>query len=261
MSIVLQAPHESCFQRTIRMPLVYSATRNCQALAVLIGLVASVAGFYFASKQGPQLYYALSIGVIGVMIMTHSSCGLSMIIDYQHVLQQSRRVYSLEQAKKRLEEQVEALDRMEQGIAKEGDDVKAQLDILKGQLEIFERQIAQYESCLKELGCSQLIIEKLKQGLAEEQKKFAVGVTHLTHAAAAASYVHDSAQRSRTEAIGAIELIERRLSDKEKELLETIRSIEWEQQLEAMKRAIGAFKTESPAEYAALIERFPELTV
>jgi len=258
---VEEMPKETCFQKTIRNPLVYGTTRSCQAVALLAGLVASVAGFYFASLQGANAPYALALGCAGLVILTHSGCSLSMMVDYKVVLDQSRKVYSLELAKERLEEQVAALDRMERGISKEGDEVHAQVELLKAQVTAFQEQIGRYESCLRELGATQTQLTELRTALHEEQKGLAAGVTQLTHAAAAASYIHDSAQRSRLEAIGAIEMIERRISAKERELLSAVSSAERDRRLTEVLEALETFKRESLHDYEALVARFAKLAV
>ena len=256
-----EMPKETCFQKTVRNPVVYNTTTYCQGMAFVVGLVSAVAGFYFGSLQGPNAPYAWALGCAGVVILTHSSCSLGMLRDYKVVLDQSRKVYSLEMAKERLEEQVAALDRMEQGISKEGDEVHAQVELLKKQVVAFQEQIGKYEACLRELGATHTQLSTLREALHEEQRGLAAGVTHLTHAAAAASYIHDSAQRSRMEAIGSIEMIERRISAKEKELLTAVGVAERERRLSEILEALETFKRESLHDYEALIARFASLTV
>ena len=258
---VIAEPELTCFQSVLRNRCIYTANWGCQLMGTVTSLTAAVAGYYFGTVTPEYQILGYSLGALGTFFSFYNCCALSYTVDYKSVLDESRKVAGLQKAKAELERQVTALDAMERGMTKEGDELEANVVVLRGQVDKFTAQILELEAQIRRTVESESDLREVRSELRDQERSIASGISKLSAAVAQANSHIEGSHAVVLEVAGAAEALERRLSLRERAFLDSVGAVEEASRARVVKLAMETFKRENLHEYEALIARFPDLRV
>jgi hypothetical protein len=251
--------NSACYQRFLRNGCVYRGTKSCQSLGVLIGLVCSVAGFYFASNLEDNKGYAVAGGGAGLLMMIFNAFSLGYAVDYANMLKEASKVKKLEEANLRLKGQIEALDQAEKGLSDENKLIGEKVEFFKDQVIVLDDRIEKITGEVKLSGQSVQALKGVREGLNHEAEDLGIQLDRLSYSLDELNETRAHSADEKSRSIEILELTERKVDEAEERFFQNIARIEEIKKIKSIMEFLETFKRESPEEFQTFMKRFPSL--